>query len=50
MIIISDDSFNQFHFRTTIDYDFDEFKWSYWELGLYKVKLKANQSINHDYS
>ena len=48
--LMSNDPFNQFQFRTTIEYDFDESKWSYFEFGFYKRNIKDNQWINNDHS
>ena len=48
--MVSNDPFNQFIFRTTINYDFEQFNWTYLEFGFYKRNVKENQWINHDHS
>ena len=48
--MISNDPFNQFNFRTTINYDFEQLDWTYLEFGFYKRNVKENQWINHDHS
>ena len=47
---MSDDPFNQFHYRTTIEYDFDKLKWTYLEFGFYKRTVQAKQWINYNHS
>ena len=48
--LISDDSFNQFQYRTTIEYDFNKLEWSYYEFGFFKRTIKPDQWINYDHS
>ena len=48
--MISNDPFNQFYFRTTIEYDFDQLKWTYFEFGFYKRYVKEQQWINYNHS
>ena len=48
--LISDDPFNQFQYRTTIEYDFKKLEWSYYEFGFFKRIIKPDQWINYDHS
>ena len=48
--LISDDPFNQFQYRTTIEYDFKKLEWSYYEFGFFKRTIKPDQWINYDHS
>ena len=48
--LISDDPFNQFQYRTTIEYDFNKLEWSYYEFGFFKRTIKPDQWINYDHS